>query len=395
MRKISAVVCALLLPSALTHAQPRYRATVIYESPNHIEALGVSADGAVYGGIYSAAAPSVGFTLTNAGLRTVTNPDANAFWVSGANARGTLVGGTRADGYFVAMVGDPATGPHGFRPLGGYDSEARGITADGTIVGNDTLASDTGQYRGFTWRNGIGEMLPLPPGASRSSVQALAASGDPLGTITVGERSMPVRWRNGFLDVLAAPLVTGFATPTAGNRAGGVVGSVWTLDAGFLPVIWSGGTATMLPVPPHSPPTQINLVAVNDRGDILGHDSSRPIVWIDRQPFDLWQHIDNPDGFSLLNAVGIDDAGRIFASGLDIDHFAWAIIALTPINQCGSADFDFDGIPATDADIAAFFACLAGDCCILCLSADFNGDGDAGTDADIEAFFTVLGGGHC
>jgi hypothetical protein len=64
---------------------------------------------------------------------------------------------------------------------------------------------------------------------------------------------------------------------------------------------------------------------------------------------------------------------------------------------CGSADFNCDGDVGTDADIEAFFACLAGNCpgapCMS--SADFNGDGDVGTDADIEAFFRVLAGGSC
>jgi hypothetical protein len=60
-----------------------------------------------------------------------------------------------------------------------------------------------------------------------------------------------------------------------------------------------------------------------------------------------------------------------------------------------SADFDGDTDIATDADIEAFFACLAGHCCPTCESADFNGDGDAATDADIEAFFRVLAGGSC
>jgi hypothetical protein len=64
---------------------------------------------------------------------------------------------------------------------------------------------------------------------------------------------------------------------------------------------------------------------------------------------------------------------------------------------CGTADFDGDGDVGTDADIEAFFACLAGNCCDTCfeLGADFNADGDVGTDADIEAFFRVLAGGNC
>jgi subtilisin-like proprotein convertase family protein len=65
--------------------------------------------------------------------------------------------------------------------------------------------------------------------------------------------------------------------------------------------------------------------------------------------------------------------------------------------SCGSADFNCDGDVATDADIEAFFACLAGTCpSPPCTStADFNGDGDVATDADIEAFFRVLAGGTC
>jgi hypothetical protein len=59
------------------------------------------------------------------------------------------------------------------------------------------------------------------------------------------------------------------------------------------------------------------------------------------------------------------------------------------------ADFNGDGDAGTDADIEAFFACLAGNCCAACASIDFNGDGDSGTDADIESFFRVLAGGPC
>jgi hypothetical protein len=62
---------------------------------------------------------------------------------------------------------------------------------------------------------------------------------------------------------------------------------------------------------------------------------------------------------------------------------------------CCTNDFDGDGDIGTDADIAAFFACLGGNCCPTCGTADFNCDGDIGTDADIASFFSVLGGGPC
>jgi hypothetical protein len=70
-------------------------------------------------------------------------------------------------------------------------------------------------------------------------------------------------------------------------------------------------------------------------------------------------------------------------------------VVIAGVPPCGSADFNHDGDAATDADIEAFFACIAGNCCAACDSNDFNGDGDASTDADIEAFFRVLAGGNC
>jgi hypothetical protein len=72
------------------------------------------------------------------------------------------------------------------------------------------------------------------------------------------------------------------------------------------------------------------------------------------------------------------------------------VAAVVPgMPTCGSADFDHNGDAGTDADIEAFFACLAGNCCASCGSTDFNGDGDFGTDGDIESFFRVLAGGPC
>ncbi len=81
-----------------------------------------------------------------------------------------------------------------------------------------------------------------------------------------------------------------------------------------------------------------------------------------------------------------------FAGGVATGNIArWTT---TCIQFC-NVDFNNDGDVGTDADIDAFFACLAGNCCATCGSADFNGDGDVGTDADIDAFFRVLGGGTC
>jgi hypothetical protein len=88
------------------------------------------------------------------------------------------------------------------------------------------------------------------------------------------------------------------------------------------------------------------------------------------------------------------DGGKPSASAdvaLDLPFILFGYIGTPPC----SADFNGDGDYATDADIEAFFACIAGNCCATCGTADFNGDGDFATDADIEAFFRVLAGQPC
>src|SRR5262249_40649458 len=102
----------------------------------------------------------------------------------------------------------------------------------------------------------------------------------------------------------------------------------------------------------------------------------------------------NLNGWVLTEARGLSaDGTTIVGNGANPQGQFEGWIAVVP--RCGSADFNHDGDTATDADIEAFFACLAGGCCPACGSADFNGGGDTATDADIEAFFRVLAGGTC
>jgi hypothetical protein len=88
---------------------------------------------------------------------------------------------------------------------------------------------------------------------------------------------------------------------------------------------------------------------------------------------------------------------RLYVSGIFTQLNGTPANHLAYIEACPRScvqDFNNDGDSGTDADIEAFFQCLAGNCCNLC-SADFNNDGDTGTDADIESFFRVLAGGPC
>jgi hypothetical protein len=137
--------------------------------------------------------------------------------------------------------------------------------------------------------------------------------------------------------------------------------------------------------------------------------------WRLESPANSGQYIDIPDNVTFTDPAG---ALSFYAYGTQTSYVSISEVAMSGhpssirfavvlTNGCGgitsnpatltvnTADFNGDGDIGTDADIEAFFACLAGSCCAACGSADFNGDGDIGTDADIEAFFRVLAGGSC
>jgi hypothetical protein len=104
-----------------------------------------------------------------------------------------------------------------------------------------------------------------------------------------------------------------------------------------------------------------------------------------------------PTGVSSVCGIGVDQATcTVWVASTSSTVWRLGLPASQCLVPCaGGADFDGDGDIGTDADIEAFFACLAGNCCATCGTSDFNGDGDVGTDADIESFFRVLAGGPC
>jgi hypothetical protein len=125
-----------------------------------------------------------------------------------------------------------------------------------------------------------------------------------------------------------------------------------------------------------------------------------PVFWVQAGPYAVGQGAPNtsyqynpghgwnwPEGTLRTVLDGLGHTGN--PTGINFT------ITGRPAPVCGSADFNHDGDGGTDADIEAFFACIAGSCCATCDSADFNYDGDSATDADIEAFFRVLAGGAC
>jgi hypothetical protein len=123
-------------------------------------------------------------------------------------------------------------------------------------------------------------------------------------------------------------------------------------------------------------------------------DSAQRFLWTETVG-DSYSVEHAPDGPGAANPISTWNFA--LGSGGSYQIYLTGVCRGEPVAGCGSADFNCDGDVATDADIEAFFACIAGDCpaAPCASSADFNADGDAATDADIEAFFRVLAGGHC
>jgi probable HAF family extracellular repeat protein len=258
----------------------------------------------------------------------------------------------------------------------------------------------------FRWTLGGGmQALGFLPGAGFYS-SARGMSGD--GSVIVGwaadagNVNRPFRWTQatGMVD-LSGGAFAGLARGVSGDGTW-VVGSNSTTGRAF---IWSAATGAVdLPALPGA--TSSAAAAVLYDGRVVGVSGGQACVWFQGQCFTGMQVARVIDSFSS-DAIGwnltVAQSGSWeFVAGYGANPSgqtqAWVglVPPPSPVCCCG-VDFNGDGDTGTDADIEAFFACLAGNCCPTCyaLGADFDNDGDTGTDADIEAFFRALAGGCC
>jgi uncharacterized membrane protein len=297
----------------------------------------------------------------------------------------------------------------GFPASGGQQAEALGCSADGNTAcgdywfappSNPGLPPPLPLQRAFRWTAAGGiEWLGLLPGGTEGCA-ARAISAD--GAVIVGGASdssgvlKPFRWTAS----AGMQEFAGIAGTARGISPNGqwIVGSD-SASEGFR---WSEATGVQhLGIPSGrtaSPATDVS----NDGTRVSGAGSGAALLWQDgigwRTVADVLADAGvSTTGWTLSVCYGLSDDGTVLTgSGTNPGGQSQGWVAVIPRpHHCGSADFNHDADVGTDADIEAFFACLAGNCCALCDTADFNGDGDVGTDADIEAFFRVLGGGAC
>jgi probable HAF family extracellular repeat protein len=287
------------------------------------------------------------------------------------------------------------------RRLGSIDgpgnSEGLSINSLGHIVGR--AQNGDGGYQGFTY---FGTFAALGVDTARGindSDQVVGSVGYywTYGGYVHGVEHAFVMTGGVLTDI--GNLGGGLRTNTEAysiNNVGQVTGYSTTSDGSIHAFLYSGGTMADLGT---IDPYYTYGISINSSGSVLGVIETYvgglvgAFLYSNGTLHDLADLLgEDGSAWSQLTPAQINDAGWIVGYGT-IGGATHGFLA-RPRPTC-QADFNGDGDIGTDADIEAFFACLAGDCCATCGSADFNGDGDVGTDADIEAFFRVLAGGTC
>ena len=259
-------------------------------------------------------------------------------------------------------------------------------------------------YRACIWSGSAGSCTLIhPAGADYSYVNGMDATSQVGTTVLLGStNSMASLWHSTAASWVNLNPSGATASAAVGVDAGQQVGEA-QFAGRWHAYLWQGTPQSGVDL--HPVPTYIESEAIAvDDGVQVGYTKTgfnspfhaalwrgSAATWVDLHSF-----ISPTYTWSCATGV-IHDGPRVRVSGWVGTTFDSRKAIIWTQVVCSTADFDGDGDVGTDADIEAFFACLAGRCCATCWSGggDFNGDGDAGTDADIEAFFRVLAGQPC
>jgi hypothetical protein len=362
-------------------------------------AQGLSGDGrVVVGTTLSSSTPHALLWTRNTGTIDLGIPESfTSAKATATNWDGSVVAivASRPGGVVGSWIWTQADGLISVTIPGFVNMQASCVSRDGLVVAGSAVDPSTSQYVAVRWSLAEGGRTVPQAGNHASWIHALSPDGlKAAGNGSSGLGTWPVFWPStyswceGLGDVPGQLAAYGYAmTPDGSTITGGTYGGndpgrayVWTARDGIQAL---NQLSTRL---------GDELLALSDDGTVGGGCFNcgyigGGAIW--RPGVGLMPASDYFRMYGLNvgpeTIVGISANGRVFC----------ALNMIIDLGACGSVDFNHDGEAGTDADIEAFFNCLAGHCCPLCDSADFNGDGDAATDADIEAFFRVLGGGNC
>ena len=172
-------------------------------------------------------------------------------------------------------------------------------------------------FSGMLWSKpgdgkGIGEFVP----------QAGSASGTLVGLTIQKDQVVPAAFKDGKIGVL--PQAKGFqmTIPMAANDKDVFVGAGVDSERQVKPVGWANGKMGILPVPGGK---QGLALGINSQNQVVGvieaaNGEGHAAVWLKGKVIDLNDLIEKREGWTLVEARGINNKGFIIGTGIKDGH---------------------------------------------------------------------------
>ena len=315
---------AVILVFASTAQGQVYTLTKLGTLPggSYIQLTGINASGQILGyGDVNANGDTDNFIYQNGAFTDIGNP---LFSVAGFNNGGTLVGSVNVGGANHHAATYSSGSVHDLGANGGTTADGFAINNSGQVTGYDF---NIGVYNAFIY-NGTATVTIGPDFAQG---RAINDSGQVTGYYEDTNNHSQTFFYNGTGTITIGPLPgDNYSGSSAMNNAGAIIGTSGVFGSsdnnGFL---YSGGTLTNLG---HlGTGTTIQPNAINNHGTIVGSAPLDPdynqtdafIYWggaLHDLNTILGANVLAAGGFQYLdNAIGINDAGQIIGTGIDLN----------------------------------------------------------------------------
>jgi probable HAF family extracellular repeat protein len=331
---VLSLLSLLLSPAAL--AAPTYSATFL---PANFQALAIDAEGRIAGRGTDSDGNALAFIWSAGSIAFLPAPgpaSGGSTLVANALENGVAAGAWQSGGAMRGFVYANGTAQD-VGTLYGGDTVAWGVNAAGQAVGESLDAA--GDSRAFLYSGGaitdIGTLGGAYAQARDINNAGFVVGGANPGPAFPDDGSHAFLYRDGVMTDLGT-LGGGFSFANAINDAGQVAGySLLAGDMVFHPFLYSDGALLDLG---SLGGDYAEARALNEAGLVVGLASlpgfgfSHAFLYADGSLQDLNALVDGLDGFTLTEAVGINEQGLIAANGCNEFGFC-APVLLTPVPE--------------------------------------------------------------
>ena len=207
--------------------------------------------------------------------------------------------------------------------------EFRRINDQGLAVGYHIAADGMGSGVAASWSESGGLTL-----LGSEFSYGIARDVNNRGVIVGEDNGWATIWHNGVATMLAGGL-NGAAYDI--NEGGLVVGTALDEQGLLRAALWDKDSLTLLNQLPSEFSTLSGATAVNERGEVVGYserigegpDGMAAVLWRDGVAIDLNTQVETFDGWRLITANGINDAGQVIGEATNAAGVRRAFV-LTP-----------------------------------------------------------------